>query len=63
MLTLPSCWSYLRHCVGLQSASGQVGMITGCSSISGAARGEEDADCTVVSLWIRQGKDSGGLKM
>lgn len=62
MLTLPSCWSYLRECVGLQSALGRVRMITDCSKISGAARGEEHANCKLYH-WIRKGKEVGCLKV
>lgn len=52
-----------KECVGLQCAAGEVRVITDCSSVSGAARGEEDANCTTVSLWIRKGREAGGLKM
>lgn len=63
MLTLPSCLSYFRECVGLQCASGKVRTISDCSSVSGAVRGEEDADCAIVSLWIGKGKEAGSLKI
>lgn len=54
---------FKRVCGLAMCACGEVRMITDCSSISGAARGEEDADCAAVSLWIRKGKEAGCLKM